>query len=111
MIVLNRRAAVATLAALTAAPFARAASAADKITISVPSTNVDDAAIFVALQKGYFAAAGLDADITFAGGGIATPGLLSGSLQASASPAAHWRSASRRRWRGTRARWSCRAGS
>jgi ABC-type nitrate/sulfonate/bicarbonate transport system substrate-binding protein len=88
MIVLNRRTAVAALAAFTAAPFARVASAADKITISVPSTNVDDAAIFIALQKGYFAAAGLDADLTFAGGGIATPGLLSGSLQASASPAA-----------------------
>jgi NitT/TauT family transport system substrate-binding protein len=85
---INRRRAVAALAALTAAPFARAASAADKITLSVPSTNVDDAAIFVALQQGYFAAAGLDADLTVMGGGIATPGLLSGSLQASASPAA-----------------------
>jgi ABC-type nitrate/sulfonate/bicarbonate transport system substrate-binding protein len=85
---LSRRGAVATLAALAAAPFARAASAADKISISVPSTNVDDAAIFVALQKGYFADAGLDADLIIAGGGVATPGLLSGSLQASASPAA-----------------------
>jgi NitT/TauT family transport system substrate-binding protein len=85
---LSRRGAVATIAALAAAPFARAASAADKISISVPSTNVDDAAIFVALQKGYFADAGLDADLIIAGGGVATPGLLSGSLQASASPAA-----------------------
>jgi ABC-type nitrate/sulfonate/bicarbonate transport system substrate-binding protein len=84
---LSRRGAVAALAALAAVPFARPASAADKITISVPSTNVDDAAIFVAMQKGYFAAAGLDAEIIVAGGGVATPGLLSGSLQASASPA------------------------
>ena len=83
----SRRSAVGALAALGIAPFARVASAADKVTISVPSTNVDDAAIFVALQKGYFADAGLDAGIIVAGGGIATPGLLSGSLQASASPA------------------------
>ena len=85
---INRRGAVAALAAVAAAPFAGVVSAADKITISVPSTNVDDAAIFVAVQKGYFAASGLDADIIVAGGGVATPGLLSGSLQASASPAA-----------------------
>jgi NitT/TauT family transport system substrate-binding protein len=83
----SRRSAVAGLAAFGAMPIVGTAEAAEKITISVPSTNVDDAAIFVALQKGYFTAAGLDAELIVAGGGVATPGLLSGTLQASASPA------------------------
>src|ERR1700761_6261306 len=84
----SRRSAIGALAAVAAAPFVCAADAAEKVTITVPSTNVDDAAIFVAVQKGYFAAAGLDPDVIVAGGGVATPGLLSGSVQASASPAA-----------------------
>lgn len=84
---ITRRGAVAAFAALAAAPLTRAASAAEKITISVPSTNVDDAAIFIAVQKGYFAAEGLDAATTIAGGGVATPALLSGGIQGSASPA------------------------
>lgn len=88
MMPISRRGAVAALGAFAVTPFAGAASAADKIAISVPSTNVDDAAIFVAVKKGYFAASGLDAEVVVAGGGVATPGLLSGSLQASASPAA-----------------------
>ena len=83
----KRRAVVASLAALAATRFLRTACAAQSVTISVPSTNVDDEAYYVAVEKGYFAAEGLDVDITVAGGGVATPGLLSGSIQGSASSA------------------------
>lgn len=64
-----------------------AAEAVQKITITVPSVEVSDAGYFVAVQKGYFAAEGLDVDLVFAGGGTATPGLLSGTIDGSASPA------------------------
>ncbi len=87
MSALTRRSAIGALIALIAAALPRKASAAEKITISVPATDVDQAAVFVAVQKGYFAAEGLDANVTIAGGGVATPALRSGSLQASASPA------------------------
>jgi len=71
-------------AAATPAP---AADALQKITITVPSYEVADSAYFIAVQKGYFAAEGLDATLQFAGGGTATPALLSGSIEGSASSA------------------------
>src|SRR3984957_16013349 len=84
---LSRRGAIAALGAFATLPLAGNASAAQQLAISVPATDVDQCAIFIAVQKGYFAAEGLDASITVAGGGVATPALLSGSTQASASPA------------------------
>lgn len=83
----SRRGAIVALGSLAALPFAGRASAAEKLAISVPATDVDQCAVFIAVQKGYFAAEGLDPSITIAGGGVATPALLSGSTQASASPA------------------------
>ncbi len=73
---------------LAAAAPARAADALQKITITVPSYEVADSAYFIAVQKGYFAAEGLDVTLQFAGGGTATPALLSGSIEGSASSAA-----------------------
>ena len=64
-----------------------AAAAGQKITLTVASGEADNGAYFIAAQKGYFAAEGLDAELTFAGGGVATPGLLSGSVDGSASSA------------------------
>lgn len=84
---ISRRGAIAALGAFAALPLAGPASAAEKIAISVPATDIDQCAVFIAVQKGYFAAEGLDASVTVAGGGVATPALLSGNTQASASPA------------------------
>ena len=68
---------------------ARPIIAADtSLTISLPSIDMGDAPYLVAQQKGYFAAEGLHVDFTYAGGGIATPGLIAGSVQGSASGSA-----------------------
>jgi NitT/TauT family transport system substrate-binding protein len=58
------------------------------LTISIPSIDMGDAPYFIAQQQGYFAAEGLHVDFTFTGGGIATPALIAGSIQASASGSA-----------------------
>lgn len=63
------------------------AAAAQKITISLPSVDPDQGAFLIAAQKGYFAAEGLDVEFVYAGGGVATPGLISGSIDGSASSA------------------------
>jgi ABC-type nitrate/sulfonate/bicarbonate transport system substrate-binding protein len=64
-----------------------AAAAAQKIKISVPGVEGVGAAFYVAQEKGYFAAEGLDVELLIAGGGIATPALISGSIDGSASSA------------------------
>src|ERR1700761_8539124 len=69
-------------------PARRAAAADTNITITVPSIDIADSPYFVAVQKGYFAAEGLHADLSFTGGGVATPALISGSVQGSASGSA-----------------------
>jgi len=63
------------------------AGAAQRITITVPSVDPDQGAFFIAAQKGYFAAEGLEVEFVYAGGGVATPGLISGSVDGSASSA------------------------
>ncbi|MGA2393435.1 MAG: ABC transporter substrate-binding protein [Candidatus Lustribacter sp.] len=73
-------------AVMLSAPPVGAAGA--NLTISIPSIDMGDAPYFVAQQKGYFAGEGLHVDFTFAGGGIATPALIAGSIQASASGSA-----------------------
>jgi len=67
---------------------ARAAQAAQSIKITVPTQTVADSAYFAALQKGYFAAEGLDVEFVFAGGGVATPAIISGTVDGSASGSA-----------------------
>lgn len=56
-----------------------------KITITVPSVEASDAAYFVAVRKGYFKAENIDANLLFAGGGVAVPALISGTVEGSAS--------------------------
>ena len=80
-----RALAIAFAVTLSAAPVGAADT---NLTISIPSIDMGDAPYFVAQQKGYFAAEGLHVDFTFAGGGIATPALIAGSIQASASGSA-----------------------
>jgi NitT/TauT family transport system substrate-binding protein len=63
-----------------------AATAADKVKISLGANN--DAIYlpyFIALDKGYYKDLGIDAEIIFAGGGTATPALMSQTLDFSTS--------------------------
>jgi NitT/TauT family transport system substrate-binding protein len=62
--------------------------AAQAVTLTLPSVTPAEAAYFAAQQKGYFSAEGLEAELIFSGGGTATPALLSGSVDGSASGAA-----------------------
>ncbi len=61
--------------------------AAQKLKITIPATESNEAAYFIAQEKGYFAAEGLDVEFVYAGGGTATPALMSGTVDASASSA------------------------
>lgn len=56
-----------------------------KVTIAAVSSNY--APYFNAIEQGYFKDEGLDVEIVNAGGGIATPALISGEMQFSTSPA------------------------
>ncbi len=51
-------------------------------------TDTGYAMYWVALDKGYFAAENLDVEVVTAGGGVATPALISGDTQFSGSPGA-----------------------
>jgi NitT/TauT family transport system substrate-binding protein len=62
------------------------ARAAERVTVSLAAS--DDPVYlpnFIAIDKGYYAQLGLDVDITYAGGGVATPALVAGSLDFSTS--------------------------
>jgi len=83
---MNRRAFL--FAAYIAVALAVPAGAAQSIKITLPTVTPADAAYFVAAQKGYFAAEGLDVEFVFAGGGAAVPALISGTVDGSASGAA-----------------------
>jgi ABC-type nitrate/sulfonate/bicarbonate transport system substrate-binding protein len=77
------------LAAMLAALAASAAVAADKIKATIPiAADLGYAMYHVAAEKGYFAEEGLDVEIIVAGGGLATPALISGDVQFSGSPGA-----------------------
>jgi len=87
----NRRQAIsrALLAAAALSAFSARADAADHIKATVPvPTDTAYAMYWVAADKGYFAAEGLDVDVVLAGGGVATPALISGDAQFSGSPGA-----------------------
>lgn len=66
---------------------AQPSRAATKLKLTLPATESNEAAYFIAQEKGYFAAEGLDVEFVYAGGGTATPALLSGTVDASASSA------------------------
>jgi NitT/TauT family transport system substrate-binding protein len=67
---------------------ATVAQSLQKITITYASNDANQSAPLVAQQKGYFAAEGLDVELMYAGGGTATPALMSGTIAASGSAAA-----------------------
>jgi ABC-type nitrate/sulfonate/bicarbonate transport system substrate-binding protein len=53
---------------------------AEKTSLSYVTWNADFGYIMAAIDKGYFAEEGLDVDLTSAGGGVAVPAVISGSL-------------------------------
>jgi NitT/TauT family transport system substrate-binding protein len=61
-------------------------AAAEKIKLSYAGVNANFAQYFAAEDKGYFKEEGLDVELVQAGGGVATPGLIAGSLTYSGSP-------------------------
>ena len=84
---MNRTEALLFGALIAVAGLTPAAEGAQAIKLTVPSTEVEQAAFFIAAQKGYFAAEGLDVELVFAGGGVSTPALMSGTIQGSGSSA------------------------
>ncbi len=82
-----RRYLVACLAVLAVAIASLScATAADKVRLSLGDTS-DPAYLpfFVAIDKGYYRDLGLDVSVVYVAGGVATPALLSGSLEFSTS--------------------------
>src|SRR5690348_6738253 len=77
-----RRIAFAIIAALLAAPAARAA---DKVTVTYASFDALYAPYFLARDHGYFAKQDIDIELMQAGGGTSTPALIAGSVQFSSS--------------------------
>jgi len=63
-----------------------AAQAADKVKISYVVPTIEYAALLLGVDKGYFAAEGIEVELVQAGGGVATPALIAGDLQFSGSP-------------------------
>jgi ABC-type nitrate/sulfonate/bicarbonate transport system substrate-binding protein len=64
-----------------------AAADARKVKLSITAVAASSAPYFIAIDKGYFAAEGLDVEIVNAGGGVAIPALISGSVDFSMSAA------------------------
>jgi NitT/TauT family transport system substrate-binding protein len=64
------------------------AQAADKLKIAIPVTTGTYAMYFVAEDKGYFQEENIDVELIIAGGGTATPALMSGDLDYNGSPGA-----------------------
>lgn len=58
-----------------------------KVKVSIPATTPLFAPFFIAIDKQYYAAEGLDVELVEAPGGVATPALLSGSVDVSTSSA------------------------
>jgi NitT/TauT family transport system substrate-binding protein len=59
-----------------------------KLTLTMPAIATYYAPYMFAIKKGYYAGEGLDVVPSYAGGGAATPALISGSIDISTSPAA-----------------------
>ena len=76
---------LAALAACGSPP--QASAPLDKFKLSLSSYAAVYAPFLVAIDKGYFAAQGLDVEIVLAGGGLAVPALLSGEIPYTASAA------------------------
>jgi NitT/TauT family transport system substrate-binding protein len=61
------------------------AQAADKVKVTYPTLTSSYIFFFSAISKGYYTDEGLDLDVVEAGGGVATPALVSGDAQFSTS--------------------------
>jgi NitT/TauT family transport system substrate-binding protein len=83
----KRRGALALGVAGLLAASVRPAKAAQVVTFTLPSIQMFEAPYIIADQKGYFAEEGLEFKYVVANGGVATPALVSGSVDASASSA------------------------
>ena len=77
---------ISAIAALAALLVTASAFALDHVKISYVVPTVNYGAVFVAIDKGYFAQEGIEAELVQAGGGVATPALIAGDLQFSGSP-------------------------
>jgi ABC-type nitrate/sulfonate/bicarbonate transport system substrate-binding protein len=77
-----RLAAPAAIAGLVASG---GSAVADPVKVSIPNYGANFAPVLNAIDKGYFAAEGLDIEIVVAGGGTATPALIGGSIHYSTS--------------------------
>jgi NitT/TauT family transport system substrate-binding protein len=85
---MRRGAACLLAAALVLLAVTTRAEAADKIKVTISGLFNSFAAYFIAVDHGYFAAENIDVEFVQAGGGTATPALLSGDVQYSASASA-----------------------
>ncbi|MGH7091340.1 MAG: ABC transporter substrate-binding protein [Stellaceae bacterium] len=74
-------------ALLTLAAGLAPAHALETLKVTMPAVATYYAPYFAAIEKGYYAQEGLALKVTFAGGGAATPALLSGTIDVSTSPA------------------------
>jgi NitT/TauT family transport system substrate-binding protein len=61
--------------------------AIDKVKVTMAASSCYYAPYFVAIQKGYYASEGIEVEIIQAGGGTATPALISGQVHFSTSSA------------------------
>ena len=73
------------VAALALVVLADGADAADKIKVTIAANDPSYAAYFVAIEKGYFTAEQIELEMVAAGGGAATPALMSGQVAFSTS--------------------------
>jgi NitT/TauT family transport system substrate-binding protein len=64
-----------------------AAQAQDKVVMTIPTVQSAFAYAYIAQEKGYFKEEGLEVEIVVGTGGMATPALISGSVQYSSSTA------------------------
>jgi ABC-type nitrate/sulfonate/bicarbonate transport system substrate-binding protein len=81
-----RRFAYAAAVSIAAALVFRAPACAEKLSINVASLAASFGPLFAALDKGYFAEEGFEAELPLMGGGTAIPALIGGSLVYSGSP-------------------------
>jgi NitT/TauT family transport system substrate-binding protein len=82
----RRRAAVAVFAALAALlGFARGAVALDEVKMTMAAASSNYAPFLNAIEQGYFKDEGIDVEVVNAGGGVATPALLSSQVEFSTS--------------------------
>ena len=75
------------LVAMLAVSAAPSQAELQKIKLTVAARTAATATYFIAIEKGYFAEQGLEVELVDAGGGVAVPALISGSVDFSMSAA------------------------